>query len=157
MPEDKSAKPPPQPQKKKKKKKKQKAEGTSTSPKDTDKPHPVSSEPLVLLTMGPPRGQLPKLKSPSKKDPGRLSEGKRKGKKSSPSLFSWFCTSNGSPVQSYVAQLSTQARESLRWEGALDDPQEEENRLELYRANRRQRYIQHREMQLKEMQEECGV
>lgn len=41
--------------------------------------------------------------------------------------------------------VSVQTRESLRWEGALEDPQAEEKRLELYRASRRQRYISHRE------------
>lgn len=55
-------------------------------------------------------------------------------------------------MQGYVAELSTQARDSLRWEGALEDPQAEEERMELYRANRRQRYISHREALLKESQ-----
>lgn len=40
---------------------------------------------------------------------------------------------------------SVQTRESLRWEAALEDPQAEDKRLELYRANRRQRYIARRE------------
>ena len=40
-----------------------------------------------------------------------------------------------------VDDLGARSRESLRWEGALEDPQAEERRLELYRANRRQRYI----------------
>lgn len=52
-----------------------------------------------------------------------------------------------------MTQLSAQARESLRWEGMLDNPQEEEDRQEVYRANRRQRYIAHREMQLRETEE----
>lgn len=51
-----------------------------------------------------------------------------------------------------VGPLSAQARESLRWEGVLEDPQAEEKRLELYRANRRQRYIAHRDTLLKETQ-----
>lgn len=41
------------------------------------------------------------------------------------------------------------SRESLRWEGILEDPQDEEKRLKVYRANRRQRYISHREALLK--------
>lgn len=49
-------------------------------------------------------------------------------------------------------ELSAQTRESLRWVGVLEDPQAEEKRLELYRANRRQRYISHREALLKEIQ-----
>ncbi|CAL8265656.1 unnamed protein product [Merluccius merluccius] len=41
-----------------------------------------------------------------------------------------------------VAELDAQqARESLRWEGVLEDPLAEEERLELYRAKRRQRYL----------------
>lgn len=46
-----------------------------------------------------------------------------------------------------------QASESLRWEGVLEEPRAEEKRLELYRANRRQRYISHREAFLKEVQQ----
>lgn len=49
-------------------------------------------------------------------------------------------------------ELSAQTRDSLRWVGVLEDPQAEEERLELYRANRRQRYISHREALLKEIQ-----
>lgn len=41
--------------------------------------------------------------------------------------------------------------ESLRWEGMLEDPQAEEERLVVYRANRRQRYISHREALLREI------
>lgn len=54
----------------------------------------------------------------------------------------------GAPAQGGVDQLG---RESLRWEGVLDDPQAEEKRLEVYRANRRQRYISHREALLREI------
>lgn len=49
-------------------------------------------------------------------------------------------------------KAAVQALDSLRWEGALPDPQEEEKRLERYRAKRRQRYITHREALLKEAQ-----
>lgn len=58
----------------------------------------------------------------------------------------------GAPAQGSTDDVSVQTRESLRWEGALQDPQAEEKRLELYRANRRQRYISHREALLKEVQ-----
>lgn len=54
----------------------------------------------------------------------------------------------GAPLLGSPDDVSVQTREtkeSLRWEGALEDPQAEEKRLELYRANRRQRYISHRE------------
>ncbi|TSP68500.1 Coiled-coil domain-containing protein 92 [Bagarius yarrelli] len=36
---------------------------------------------------------------------------------------------------------SSQKKESLRWEGALDDPAAEAERLEVYKANRRKRYM----------------
>ncbi|XP_051902398.1 protein LIAT1 [Hippocampus zosterae] len=38
-----------------------------------------------------------------------------------------------------------QLRECLRWEGALQDPRAEEERLETYRANRRRRYAAQRD------------
>lgn len=56
-------------------------------------------------------------------------------------------------MQGRVAELDTQARESLRWEGVLEDPQAEEKRLELYMAHRRQRYVEHREALLRETQD----
>ena len=46
-----------------------------------------------------------------------------------------------SPTTRGVAELGGQARESLRWEGELDDPLAEGERLELYKARRRQRYL----------------
>lgn len=52
-----------------------------------------------------------------------------------------------------VDDLCVQTKESLRWEGVLEDTQAEERRLELYRANRRQRYVSHREALLKEVQQ----
>ncbi|KAK6316558.1 protein LIAT1-like [Coregonus clupeaformis] len=42
-------------------------------------------------------------------------------------------------------ELSAQATESLRWEGVLEEPLAEERRLAVYRANRRQRYLLHRQ------------
>lgn len=38
-------------------------------------------------------------------------------------------------------EASSQAQESLRWEGVLDDPIAEAKRLEVYKANRRIRYM----------------
>lgn len=38
-------------------------------------------------------------------------------------------------------EVSSQAQESLRWEGVLDDPIAEAERLEVYKANRRKRYM----------------
>ncbi|XP_029030196.1 protein LIAT1 isoform X2 [Betta splendens] len=52
------------------------------------------------------------------------------------------------PSQGHTSGLG--GRGSLRWEGVLEDPRAEEQRLELYRADRRRRYIAHREALLKE-------
>ncbi|MCJ8740588.1 hypothetical protein PDJAM_G00060620 [Pangasius djambal] len=38
-------------------------------------------------------------------------------------------------------EVSSQTQESLRWEGVLDDPVAEAERLEVYKANRRKRYM----------------
>ncbi|XP_062392953.1 protein LIAT1 [Sardina pilchardus] len=46
------------------------------------------------------------------------------------------------------AEVSTESLESLRWEGVLDDPQAEAERLEVYKANRRKRYLAARQLQL---------
>ncbi|KAK7925768.1 hypothetical protein WMY93_008078 [Mugilogobius chulae] len=143
MPDQKSAEASAQLQKKKKKKKKRQKADCSTSPKNADKPHPALSDPPVLPTIGPPRPPLHKLKPSSKKD----SEKGNRNKKSPVSLFSLVSKSGGSPVQSFLSQLSGPALESVRWEGALDDPLKEEQRLEVYRDNRRQRYLRHKEME----------
>lgn len=83
---------------------------------------------------GHDRGWGCKLSATSKKDGERLCGSGRRA-----------------AAQGFVAELG--AKESLRWEGVLQDPQAEEKRLELYRANRRQRYIAHREALLEETQE----
>lgn len=40
-----------------------------------------------------------------------------------------------------MQEASSQTQESLRWEGVLDDPIAEAERLEVYKANRRKRYM----------------
>lgn len=42
-------------------------------------------------------------------------------------------------------EVNSQTQESLRWEGVLDDPVAEAERLEVYRANRRKRYMAFRQ------------
>nr|XP_046267323.1 protein LIAT1 [Scatophagus argus]XP_046267324.1 protein LIAT1 [Scatophagus argus]XP_046267325.1 protein LIAT1 [Scatophagus argus] len=139
---------------KKTKKKRKKATASATPPENTDKPQVVSLPPETL----PRPPQLPKLRGTSKKDVERLSGCGRRSKKDNPKDSSSLLiatnknTAHGAPVQGYVDELSAQARESLRWQGELEDPQAEEKRLELYRANRRQRYISHKEALLKEAQ-----
>ncbi|MGH0153056.1 UNVERIFIED_CONTAM: hypothetical protein FKN15_023982 [Acipenser sinensis] len=39
------------------------------------------------------------------------------------------------------ADLTNKRNESLRWEGTLEDPSAEENRIRIYKLNRRRRYL----------------
>ncbi|XP_068572709.1 protein LIAT1 [Cebidichthys violaceus] len=155
MPEDKECKLllPPRSSDNKKKKKKKRNKITASTTDNSEKPQAVSlppeTSPVSLLPpQSPvqPRGQLPKLRASGKKDGKRLAGSGRRSKKhpkASPALLT------STTKTSSIGPLSAQARESLRWEGVLEDPQAEEKRLELYRANRRQRYIAHRDALLK--------
>ncbi|KAG7237392.1 hypothetical protein INR49_032437, partial [Caranx melampygus] len=155
--------------KKKKKKTRKKDTASATSTENTQGPPTVSLHPenfqVSLLTPqspGQPQGQLPGLRPASKKSGERLAGSssmrrrrrrRKKQPKDSPArLTATNKTSGcGAPALGYQSEPSTtQARESLRWEGVLEDPQAEEKRLELYRANRRQRYIAQREALLEE-------
>lgn len=111
---------------------------------------------LPPLCPGHNRGWGCKLRATSTKEGKRLcGSGRRKKEhpKDSPTPLSTTnkSSSSGAAAQGFVAELG--AKESLRWEGVLQDPQAEEKRLELYRANRRQRYIAHREALLEGTQE----
>lgn len=128
-----------------------------------ERPQTVSLHPedfqVSLLTPhspGQPQGQLPRLRTAGKKSGERPNGSscrrrRRRRKKQPKDSPASGCRA---PAPGYQSEpSSTQARESLRWEGVLEDPQAEEKRLELYRANRRQRYIAHREALLKETQD----
>ncbi|KAM9781118.1 neurofilament heavy polypeptide-like [Syngnathus typhle] len=52
------------------------------------------------------------------------------------------------PATPTPTPLEMQERECLRWEGVLQDPQAEEERLEMYRASRRRRYVAQRDAEL---------
>ncbi|XP_072518404.1 protein LIAT1 [Salminus brasiliensis] len=52
---------------------------------------------------------------------------------------------NPVPPEEGKTELSSQVQESLRWEGVLEDPAAEMKRLEVYRANRRKRYMASRQ------------
>ncbi|XP_041808710.1 protein LIAT1 [Chelmon rostratus] len=150
--------------KKKKKKTRKKAAASTTLPGSAEKLQavllPPETLPVSLLSPqspGQPRGQPPRLRATSKKDGEQFAGSGRRNKKhpedsSSPLTATNKTSGSGAPVQGYVAELSAQARESLRWEGVMEDPHADEKRLELYRANRRQRYLSHREALLKETQ-----
>jgi len=53
-------------------------------------------------------------------------------------------TSNDEDDQTWTncSFLSEKIKESLRWECQYDDPEKEEERIELYKRNRRQRYLE---------------
>lgn len=113
--------------------------------------HETSSlSPLLTPPTGHARDQLPKAKACSREDGER---GGCSGRRTKKQLKPVMALSKGTdenniikaPSQGDVAELSAQARESLRWEGVQEDPLAEEKRLEVYRANRRQRYLAHRQ------------
>ncbi|XP_042355642.1 protein LIAT1 [Plectropomus leopardus] len=142
--------------KRKKKKKRQKSTLSATSSENTEKPQAVSlppeTSPVSLLppqSPGQPQAQLPKLSATSKKDGERLTGSGQRSKKHPKDSLTLLPATNKT---SGSGEPSAQARESLRWEGVLEDPQAEEQRLEVYRANRRQRYVPHRDALLKETQ-----
>ncbi|XP_017276795.1 protein LIAT1 [Kryptolebias marmoratus] len=160
MSEDKSCEllqPPRSSQHKKKKKKKIKKGTTSaTVPENKEKPLALSSAPDTSpVSPGPSQERLPKLAALSKRNrqlsAGRGRKTKKCHKDSQPLLTATQKTNKNGP-SAQGAELIDRARESLRWEGVLQDPQEEAKRLELYRANRRQRYVAHREALSKDTQ-----
>ncbi|KAL6098785.1 uncharacterized protein ACO6RY_17855 [Pungitius sinensis] len=136
----------------KKKKRKKRRKVTASATETTDKPQDVSSPPetsaVSLLTPKSPcrpRGQLPKLTASSRKS-GERPRRSNQHPEDSPAPLQAAHKASG------AGQLGAQARESLRWEGVLEDPRAEEKRLELYRADRRRRYVAHRDALLLEAQ-----
>lgn len=101
-------------------------------------PFECSNQPEVLP---------PKLRPLSMQDGGKHSGNGGRRKKHSKKAETSLTPRNGtSGCSGQVLGV-----ESLRWEGMLEDPQAEEERLEVYRANRRQRYVSHREALLREI------
>ncbi|KAF3705699.1 Protein LIAT1 [Channa argus] len=152
MPEEKTCKLL-QPLKKKTKKKKKKATASNTPTENAEKPQdtflPPETSTVSIVAQQIP-GQVPKFKATSKKNGEQLADSKKRRSKKCPK-DSPSPVSHEALAQGHLTELS--ARESLRWEGALEDPQAEEKRLEMYRANRRQRYIAHREALSKEIRD----
>lgn len=94
-----------------------------------------------------PEVLLPELRPLSPKDGGKLSgTGGRSKKHCKKSEMLLAGKSGADGCGGLVLGV-----ESLRWEGMLEDPRAEEERLEVYRANRRQRYVSHREALLREI------
>lgn len=101
---------------------------------------PPETYTVSLLPPGQERGQGLRVRASGKTDGERLTGSGRRSRKH---------------LKDPAAPLTATNKNSscVRWEGALEDPQAEEKRLELYRADRRQRYIAHREAELKETQD----
>lgn len=85
---------------------------------------------------------LPRGGGPTK---GKTSKRSKKLKKSVSSQETALAPSSDKVK---AAEVSAESLESLRWEGVLDDPQAEAERLEVYKANRRKRYLAARQLQL---------
>lgn len=107
-------------------------------PLPTGKPQGVSSLPETLRVSTLPPQHLGDNTTSRRKD------GEHLGSKALLTLTS-KTGGGGAPAEGHTDDVSVQSQESLRWEAALEDPQAEERRLELYRADRRQRYISHRD------------
>ncbi|XP_069575605.1 protein LIAT1 [Brachyistius frenatus] len=152
MPEDKSCKLlQPSRSSDKKKKRTQRGKKATAAQENTEKTQPASLGPET----SPVSLQPLKLRASSKKDGEHLSGIGCRSKtphKDSPTPPTTTHKTKA-PWQGYVTEISDQVKESLRWEGVLMDPQAEAKRLEQYRANRRQRYIAHREALFKETQD----
>ncbi|XP_077051809.1 uncharacterized protein LOC143702076 [Siphateles boraxobius] len=75
-------------------------------------------------------------------DPQGKGHAKAKERKSNKSKNSKVVSEVASvPTEEDKSDLTHLGQDSLRWEGALDDPIAEAQRLEVYRANRRKRYM----------------
>ncbi|KAL2094592.1 hypothetical protein ACEWY4_009311 [Coilia grayii] len=142
----------------KKRKKKKKKEKTSDSEKkqanksssETHKGDDSSSTP----NSGDTAKQQPEPEScNSNTSPQKHGGGQTKGKTSKCSKKLKNSVSNqdtalGSTVEKAKEEVRLESLESLRWEGVLDDPEAEARRLEVYKANRRKRYLAARQLQL---------
>ncbi|XP_067279774.1 protein LIAT1 isoform X2 [Pseudorasbora parva] len=76
---------------------------------------------------------------------GEISDAQSKGQKSkskNPKVVSEVASV---PTEEDKSDLTQLDQDSLRWEGALEDPIAEAQRLEVYRANRRKRYLASRQ------------
>ncbi|XP_066501173.1 protein LIAT1 [Hoplias malabaricus] len=60
------------------------------------------------------------------------------------------------PTKEDQTEVSIQTQESLRWEGVLNDPAAEAERQEVYRANRRKRYMAFKQILLENVQKSLG-
>ncbi|XP_019751993.1 protein LIAT1 [Hippocampus comes] len=131
--------------KKKKRRKKRKRRKKLGAPHTPQQAALAELNPAVKPPEPAPRGQTPKRRAACKKSKepprepplplasdGDLKEPRPAGSRVPPP------TPSPTPPDAQVS-------ECLRWEGALQDPRAEEERLEAYRANRRRRYAAQRD------------
>ncbi|XP_004685195.1 PREDICTED: protein LIAT1 [Condylura cristata] len=116
--------------KRKVKKKKKKTKGSGKGDADKHQSQGLKSQQLS--------SSLQDILSPSKDhDPGS-ERGQDKGEsKLTPSYSSTRSLNNFAEIEE---NLSSQINESLRWDGILDDPEAEKERIRIYKLNRRKRY-----------------
>lgn len=137
------------------KKKKKKTTISTNTAENTEKRHAASLLPSRCLC--PPQDQPSGRGTTSEKNANCLAASGRNGKKPHKKSAAGLklteahkTSEEADEAQGFETELCVLSKESLRWEGVLQDPQAEAKRLEQYRANRRLRYIARREAILKE-------
>lgn len=138
-------------QKKEKTKEKKKKQGgsckkrvhssTPPTPEDADKQHQdVKLFPTHLAPSSESLdGKLAKVKLQGR-TPAEAAQTKSKPRKRKEAAAAVL--SNPEPASSdNEADLTNKRNGSLRWEGTLEDPSAEENRIRIYKLNRRRRYL----------------
>ncbi|KAK6473351.1 protein LIAT1-like [Huso huso] len=135
--------------KEKTKEKKKKQDGSckkrvhSSTPKPAFPQHRDSGVKLFPTHLAPSSesldGKLAKVKLQGRTpaEAARTKSKPRKRKEAAAAVLS-----NPKPASSdNKADLTSKRNESLRWEGTLEDPSAEENRIRIYKMNRRKRYL----------------
>ncbi|KAJ3589836.1 hypothetical protein NHX12_010677 [Muraenolepis orangiensis] len=94
-------------------------------------PLPCPGQPMALVINGGQKAEGGAALNHSTEDPPLASS----------STATTTTKADGAACIGDPSEWDAQARESLRWEGVLEEPLAEEERLEVYRARRRQRYL----------------
>ncbi|XP_072099860.1 protein LIAT1 [Mobula birostris] len=139
--------------KKKIKKKGVKEKKNSRKTRRSSSSTPLTSAETVMVHK---RGKSSELHTPTA-PPSIETSSSQGDSKSCPDHMESSVKSNGDngdhTEASSIDQLATSVNESLRWDGVLDDPVAEEERIKLYKLNRQLRYLaaqnsMHKEIQL---------
>ncbi|XP_076836774.1 uncharacterized protein LOC143482314 [Brachyhypopomus gauderio] len=106
----------------------------------------------------PQEDQWTGAKKSGETNPGKGNSTKERSAGKSQKCKSKLPVEEGTPALATEDQVqpSSPAQESLRWDGVLEDPAAEAERLEVYRANRRKRYMASRQMLSETMQTGLG-